>query len=444
MLPRPLVPALLAALVLAAPGAAPAAEGGALGEAADELAARLAEGTAPDRVALTATAPGADGLAEPFAAALAGALSRRGYAPLPLRGRESPEAAARAAGADRLARIRVALSAGGRELAATAEVTAARENFFLQRAPGAGPVRLLAVAVPADAVVRTLARPAGPSRLAAPTLVPLFALPERVVALAVLPAGDAAAVLAATPGGLLLLSAAGQRLAVRPAPVPAPGHALRDDAAALAVGDFGGGRIAWQPAGAPEAEVLSLEAGRLEPVATLPAAPLAAGGAGRLFGRFAPGVPDWEDRVSSTVDPGPLRSPRVLQGAAAAPHPGRAAFALLHADDAAEILDAALAPVGRVEGVGAGFALADVNGDGEPELVASSAEPAPEDRVRVLRLAPAAETLFQSQPVPGAIRAAAAGDLTGDGADDVVLAALQPDGSTRVWLLTADPREAAR
>ena len=42
---------------------------------------------------------GAEGLAEPFAAALAGALSRRGLAPLAIRGREPAEATARAAGA---------------------------------------------------------------------------------------------------------------------------------------------------------------------------------------------------------------------------------------------------------------------------------------------------------------------------------------------------------
>jgi hypothetical protein len=46
--------------------------------------------------------------------------------------------------------------------------------------------------------------------------------------------------------------------------------------------------------------------------------------------------------------------------------------------------------------------------------------------------------------VPGALLAAAAGDLTGDGLDDVVLAAVQPGGETRLWLLTADPREGAR
>lgn len=432
------------ALLAAAP-AAGAPEGGSLSRAAEELASRIAEGAAPDRVALAVSAPGAEGLGEPFAAALTGALARRRFAPLALRGREAPEQAARAQGADRLVRARLALSAGGRELAIAAEIASLRENFFLQRTRPPAEVRMVSFAVPADAVARALSRPAGARRLPAPVMLPLFALRERVLALAVLEGSDGASLLAATPEGLLLLSTAGQRLAFRPAP-PAAGPPLREPAAALSVGDFGGGRVAWQLAGRPEAEVLSAEGGRLEPVARLAAAPLAAGGAGSLFGWFAPGLPAFQDRVSTSADAAaPPRSARRLLGAAAAPRPGRAAFALLRDDDRAEIADASLAPAcPAVEGVGAGLALADLGGEGEAELVASSAEPGESDRVRVLRLFPAAETVYQSQPVPGAILAAAAGDLTGDGLDDAVLAAVQPSGETRLWLLTADPREGAR
>jgi len=178
-------------------------------------------------------------------------------------------------------------------------------------------------------------------------------------------------------------------------------------------------------------------------VARIGSAPLAAGGAGSLFGAFAPGLPLFLDRIGTWTEAGPPRSPRLLQGAAAAPRPGRAAFAVLRDDDSAEILDASLRSARPpVAAVGAGFALADLEGAGEPALVASSAEAGPDDRVRVLRLFPELETVYQSHPVPGSILAAAAGDLTGDGIDDVVLAALQPTGETRFWLLSADPREA--
>jgi hypothetical protein len=428
------------ALLLAA-----SADAGALGRAAEEVARAVADGP-PDRVSLRVAAPGAEGLAEPFAAALAAALGRRGLAAAPLRGREPPEAAARAAGADRLLRVRLALGAGGRDLAVAVEVLPLRESFFLQAYPATPGARLIAFAVPADAAALALARPPATARAAAPSLVPLFALPEPVLALAVAVGGDAPAILAAAPGALLLLSAAGERLASRPAPEAPPGPGRRAPAAALAAAGFGEGRLAWQLAGMPRAEVLDLAGGRLEPVAELAAAPLAGGGAGPLLGAFAPGLPLYQDLLLLRADAAArARSPRLLQGAAAAPRPGRAAFAVLRADDAAEVLGRDLAPAGPpVEGVGAAFALADLDGDGEPELVASRAEPGESDEVRVVRLGPPAEVTFRSEPVAGALLAAAAGDLTGDGVDDVVLAAAVAGGGTRLWLLSSDPREAAR
>jgi hypothetical protein len=58
---------------------------------------------------------------------------------------------------------------------------------------------------------------------------------------------------------------------------------------------------------------------------------------------------------------------------------------------------------------------------------------------------------WESPPIPGAVVAAAAADLTGDGLDDVVLVAVKRCGGrpcagdaaeTTLWLLTLDPREA--
>ncbi|MBI5071000.1 MAG: FG-GAP repeat protein [Deltaproteobacteria bacterium] len=437
---RPLL-AALTCLVLSGPPAA-AAGAGALGLAAEELAGPLCEAAPPDRIAFQVSAPGAEGLAEPFAAALSGAIARRGFAAVPLRGREPPEQAARAAGADRLARVRLALARGGRELALAAEVTDLRQSFFLQHAP-ASAARLLTALVPSDGVVRALAQGAAP-HLSVLSLVQLFDLPDRVLALAVLEAGDGASLLAATPRGLSLLTLGGQLLSSHPPPPEGRGP-VREPWAALCTGDFGGGRIAWQLATMAEAEVLTARGGRLQAVARLAAVPLAAGGAGALYGAFAPDLPVLLDQVGAgTTALPPPRSGRFLLGAAAAPRAGRAAFALLRADDSAEILDAALAPAAApVHGAGAALALADLDGDGEPELVTSSAEPGAGDRVRALRLRPA-ETLFASPPVPGAVLAAAAGDLTGDGVDDVVLAAVQPSGESRLWLLTSDPREAGR
>jgi len=410
--------------------------------AADELAAGLADGP-PDRVGLAVSAPGADGLADPFAGALAAALARRGHAPVALPARASPEAA-RAAGADRLVLVRLALTPAAGQLVAAAEVVPLRENFFLQRM-GRAPSRHLTASAHADAEVRALARPQG-ERPTAPALVPLFTIGEPVLALAVDEAGDAPTLLVATSRSLSRHARDGQLLASRPAPAPPAGPRLRRAAAALAVGDYGGGRVAWQLAGSASAEVLDGQGASLRPVASLAAAPIASGGAGALYGTFAPGLPLLLDRLSPGAEPAALlRSGRLLQGAAAAPRPGRAAFAVLRADGVAELLTANLEGVGApVEAVGAGFALADVDGDGEPELVASSTAVGESDRVRLVRPGSRPEVVYQSPPVPGAILAAAAGDLTGDGLDDAVLAAEQPDGETRIWLLTSDAREVAR
>jgi hypothetical protein len=133
------------------------------------------------------------------------------------------------------------------------------------------------------------------------------------------------------------------------------------------------------------------------------------------------------------------------------------AFAVLGTDLALELLDAALRPIEPSAAAaaaaragpltGSGFAVADLDGDGAAELVASSPDPRAEERIRIVAPLAGAPLLFESQPVPGTILAAAAGDLTGDGVDDVVLGAVLAgaDGSweTEILLVTSDPREGA-
>ncbi len=92
---------------------------------------------------------------------------------------------------------------------------------------------------------------------------------------------------------------------------------------------------------------------------------------------------------------------------------------------------------------GSGFALADLDGDGTAELVASSPDPAGPERLRVLAPLAEAPLLLVSPPIPGAVLAGAGGDLTGDGVDDAVLAAVVPGAAaTELLLVTSDPREA--
>jgi hypothetical protein len=443
------VTAALAALALLA--AAPDPGGGTLARAGEAVAARLAEVAAPrELVALAVSSPGAEALAGPVAAALAEALSRSGFAVAPLSGPRlaDPEAAARALGADRLLRVQAVLAPGRRELFLTAEAVPTRPNFFLQRAPAVrpGPSRLLALALPADAAALALGRSAAPSGSGPlPVAVrPLARLEEQVLALAAGdPGGGAPAVAVVTPAALLLLGPDGRVLLRRPhaAAALAP---LRRPAAAVAVGDFGGGRVAVRLAGAPAGEVLALAGGALRAVAPLAGAPLWAGGSGRVFGAFVPGKAALADQFTPLLDPAARpRSAGEFTAFAGAPRGGAVAFAAVSGEGVALLLGPDLAVVGRLEGVGAGLALADLDGDGGPELVASDAAALGEDRVRVLRL-PSGQVVHQSAVLAGSILAGASADLTGDGLDDAVLAASLPGGASELWLVSADPREVRR
>ncbi|HEU4383811.1 MAG TPA: VCBS repeat-containing protein [Anaeromyxobacteraceae bacterium] len=435
---------LLAALALLA---APEAASGALGRAGEAVASRLAELARPgELLALAVSAPGAEALAAPLGTAVSEALSRRGFAVAPLGGGRlaEPEAAARAMGADRLLRLQAALSAGRRELSLLAEVIPTRQSFFLQRLPEVrpGPSRLLSLTLPADAAVLALARGAPPrGRGPLPVAVRLLArFEEPVLALAAGDPGGGPSLLLVTPSALVLLGRDGRELLRRPHPA-APLSPLRRPAAAAAVGDFGAGRVAVRLAGAPSGEVLAFVGGALRAVASLAPAPLWASDSGRVFGAFVPGKPTLADQFTRLADAAARpRSAREFAAFAGAPRAGAVAFAAVTGEGVALLLGPDLAPVGRLEGVGAGLALADLDGDGEPELVASDAAAGIEDRVRVLRL-PSGQAVHESASLPGSILAGAAADLTGDGRDDAVLCASLPDGTSELWLVTADRRE---
>jgi hypothetical protein len=418
----------------APPGTSEPGEPGALHRAAGELAERFVAGTeGRTRVTLLVLASAREELRSAAETALASALTQRGLTVSVLPAREAPQA----------------------ESVARAEAA----NFFLQRAQAPRPrsAHLLTATVPADQEVRQLERDPRDSDVHGERRIgirPLWKIEGRVLALAAGDVGNGAvSLVAVTPEAVLLYSARGELLDRRGTERLTPGPPVRDPAATVAVGDFGGGRIAYRLAGAAEGEVLAVHFDpsaprptRLSLAATLPAAPLCAGSAGPLFGAFAPGRSALADRLEPRLDPaGRPRSPREYQAVAAAPRPGRVAYAALGTDDALQLLGPALEPLGPpVQAVGAGFALADLDGGGEPALVASSAEPGVQDRVRVLRLGGSApETTFESPLVSGSILAGAAADLTGDGLDDAIFAALvagtAPGVSvTQLYLVTGD------
>lgn len=470
------MPWLALALALAgaaAPAATPAPAPGLAG-LADDVAARLGAPEEGRRGLALALAPGPAPLRAPLGAALAASLGRAGWAVSPVPAGPEAEAAARGAGADWLLTLTAGAGPGGRDLVAVGQAVPLWPSFFLQARPGvpAAPPRLVSARAPADAAALLLLGGGAPPPAPTYTLRALTHLDLPVAALA---AGEVEglgpSILAVGPDSIRLLDAAGREVAARSLD-GAGRRPLRRPAAAAVVAPLGGGPIGVALAGAGGGEVLARRGARLERVAPLPMAPLAAGGAGVLFGAFAPGKAALQDLLSLGVDPAARpRAEGDLVAAAAAPRGSTPAFAVLHPGGRLELLDGALGPAGQVTGVGAGFALCDLDGDGGSEVVASASGPSAPgepDRIRILRpgaqppLAPGeragerwapAELVprWTSPPLEGAVLAAAAFDLTGDGLDDAILAAQDPCPAgaapgpacgTTLWLLTLDPREA--
>jgi len=461
---RPALLALLALLSLALLAAAPARATTSIDAVARDLAREVGAPFEGRRALLLEVDARAPALAAPLATALEAALSAAGYAVTPWHGGGDAEGRARASGQDWLLRVRAGLVPGlpspreaglgrglvpgQRDLAAVGELIPAWSSFFLQRRPDARaiPPRVVQARTAADPETFLLAREAPAPGAPFASVRTLVRLPGRVLALAIGEAGEPGrlAIVAVTPDAVLVLSPTGERLAERSAELGAL-RPVRDPFATVAVGDFGGGRIALFRAGAARGEVLALRGRALERAGDLDAAPLCAGEAGLLFGELEPGTGVLRDKLGRLVDAAATpRSRRTLYGAACAPRGGPVAHAVLGTDLRVELLGPDLRPVAAPAPLasGSGFALADLDGDGTVELVASSPDPSQPERIRVLAPLSGAAPVLETPPVAGAILAGAAGDLTGDGVDDALLAAVAPDGGhTDLLLVTTDPRE---
>lgn len=463
--------ALAASILGASAAASPssverAAQGAALRFAASLEAAPTPIARSQMAIGIAVGSPDAPELARAAQTAVVAQLSRMGFkAVLPLAGGpEAAEAEARARGLDWL--LRLVARVDGSELALGGDAVPTWVNFWAGadpvRAEGGGPIAARAAA---DADVFTLARrPSGPRPLPAAqfALLPLARLPERVVAVALgdLDGDGQAEIALQLPAAVLVLRADGQRLArreqgalgrsARPPREPAGAIAVLPDcppAARPAVAPLGTAReprpgreracLASYSFNLARGEILQLEGGELLSLQALDAPAMAAGAAGVLTGSalagrnlFAPEVrlPSGKAAALPFAPASVIASPRSAVPAFLAIAPDGAALLL---SEELKPLDVALPPLG------AGAALGDFDGGGAAQLV-TSGRVRTDDRARLWRADGWAEgPLFESEPIPGGFVAGAAGDLAGEGRDEAVLAAWNPDGGSAVYALRA-------
>jgi hypothetical protein len=393
-------------------------------------------------------------LAQAAQSLLIDAFQKKGAkAALPLSATSGTEAEAKAreAGMDMLVRVRVGLE--GTDLTLAGDRIGTWVNFW----DGKTEVRqlgsaTLAARTTADASVLTLSRVVGvqPEQLIAPPTVnttvhygvdPIARVPARVLALTLLDAdGDGRPELAAlTPTEVLLLRPDGEILARRDhSLLPEAVHPSRDPSGGLVTVDGPKGhRLLYTFSGQARGESLAADRTGLHALSLADQTPLCVSSAGLVTSTIVEGTnlygPDV--RMSGVVHT--LAQP--VLALRANPAPGDPALLALYADGQAQPLSGTLTELGApLVGVGEA-ALADLDGDGIPELVVSSSAPAgPSDQVRILKPGQSVP-VFQSELLSGAVLASIAGDIDGDGKADVVLAVVQADGSTTLYRVGIKP-----
>jgi hypothetical protein len=416
---------------------------------------RLAQAVASDVRSVKPEAPvtlsfsgGAPELRRAFGTLLAARLASAGRAPGVLEA-PSPVAAeglAREQGARAL--VRLTLDVQGGEVRAHGDVLGTWVNFWsgqtATRPPG--PAAAIAQSVEADATALALAavEPA-PRPLPPTTTTPEEPRPVRLLGavlarlpepLAALTAGDLDGdgkdeVVALTERAVFVYAADGHLVADRSLEVLPLGSApTREPFGALTVLS-GPPRLAAFSARFAHGEVLALEGGALRAVARLDAAPLGPD----ARGTFVPGQTAFvgEVRLGGTVLPGvPARfttfstaNSRVL---------------LVHPDGSASFFPRpGVAPL-LLSSLGAGSALGDLDGDGTPELLTTSAEIQPsQDALRVFKTnggdPTTREPLWQGPLPAGRALHVVTANLDGDRYREVVVGLTKPDGTGELFLL---------
>ncbi len=405
---------------------------------AEQLAARKPE---PPVAVSVEAAPAA--LASAAASALAAELSRRGLPAVVLSG---PQASAEKAARERDLRslVRLSLNLEGGKLFARGDALGTWVNFWSGQSP-TRPAFAAALTAQVEADPQALALANAPSTAPGPlklTLGVLAHLPARpaAITLADLDGDKKAEVLALTDDELWAISADGKTLArydLRD--VPLAKAVCREPFGALAVTQAPV-RVTWISARRAHGETLTFANGAFK----------SAGSAENvtLEGYTAHLVPGLNVLGNDLVFQGkPLEAPGPFHALSAR----GGLLALVLEGGTVSLARGAFAAPG-LKGAGSASVLADLDGDGAPELVTTSKAFFPEpDEVRVMAARDAeavqakggavseVSALWQGATPRGRALIAAAGDLDGDGVDEVVLGAWLGDDTGELQVLRRAP-----
>lgn len=436
------LPALLIAALAAAPvptRVEPPAET-ALERLAKAVADQLVAKKPEPPIAVSVEASPAP-LANAAASAVAAELSKRGLPAVVLSG---PQAVAEKAARDRDLRtlLRLGVTLENNTLSAKGDAFGTWVNFWAgQTATRPAFATALAAQSPADAQALALVNgpnvAPGPMKLAVGVLAHLPARPA-AIAVGDLDGDRRAEVVVLTDDDLWAFSAEGKTLArydLRE--IPLSKTPCREPFGVVVVSP---GRVTWLSAKRAHGEVLAYAGGAFKVVG--PADTMTVEG---YTGHLLPGVnaiaPELQFQGKPLDAPGPFQS-----------FSGRGGLVELVLDNGSISLSRGALVAPGLKGAGSGSALADLDGDGAVELVTTSkaffADP---DEVRVMsaRDAEAAQAkggavsdvaaLWQGATPRGRAIVAAAGDLDGDGADEVVLGAWLGDESGELQVLRRVP-----
>ncbi len=433
-------------LSASAPASAPADT--ALARAARRLAEEVASAGAEPPLGVHVV--GSPDLARGFGTLLASELAKRKLAPTMVEARDQAEAesAARRSGLGSVVRLTVSLEQG--LLTVRGDLVGTWVNFWSGRTPTrpARPAAALEVAVEADGHALALAASPqppggdeGPLKLSGALLARLSSRPAAIASGDV--DGDGREELAVlTDAEVLLLSPEGKVLVrYEHRHLPDADAPCREPFGAVAVQK---GRLAYFSARRARGEMLAVDRNGVRAIASIDRAVLAFAD-GPVQAALGRGTNTFLPEVAVGKSVAPVKTPFTVLSAR------RGAMLFVGPDGVATFVRAS-GEVATVAGFGAGSALADLDGDGQPEAIASSMQFAPDpDELRVYSLAaltaPArtmrrlseVEPLWQGQVLRGHVVEAVAADVDGDGTDELVLGVWLSDGTGELLLYRRAP-----